>query len=116
MSWRPSKEQKAGWRKSAYQRAKEADPEGLRRVRRGYKLKFHYGITLADEARMLSSQGGLCASCRDTLATHHVDHCHATGKVRGLLCAKCNKGLGLFLDDPARLRAAAEYLERTCST
>lgn len=41
-----------------------------------------------------------------------IDHCHRTGVIRGVLCSGCNSGLGLFDDDPARLRAAAEYLER----
>jgi hypothetical protein len=42
-----------------------------------------------------------------------IDHCHITGKVRGLLCHKCNKGIGLLGDDPARVAAALNYLEGT---
>ena len=67
------------------------------------------------------AQGGVCAICSNTETivnvrtgkpkALHVDHCHKTGKIRGLLCSRHNKGMGLFNDDPALLRAAAAYLE-----
>ena len=63
---------------------------------------------------MLAAQGGVCALChRPPLAgkTLHVDHDHATGRVRGVLCFTCNNALGDFEDDPGRLRGAASYLE-----
>lgn len=60
---------------------------------------------------MLAAQGGLCAVCQEALAVH-VDHDHATGAVRDLLCFNCNGGLGQFRDDPELLRAAAAYVER----
>jgi hypothetical protein len=60
---------------------------------------------------MLAAQGGLCAICRAAPAGH-VDHDHVTGAVRELLCFNCNGGLGQFRDDPAVLRAAADYVER----
>jgi hypothetical protein len=77
---------------------------------RTYHLKRRYGITAAQADAMLADQGGLCALCR-TAPAAHVDHDHATGAVRDLLCFNCNGGLGQFKDDPALLRAAARYLE-----
>ncbi|UOD28766.1 endonuclease VII domain-containing protein [Massilia violaceinigra] len=77
-------------------------------------LRSKYGISLAEYAERLAAQGGCCAICRasgdalrETLA---VDHDHATGAVRGLLCAKCNRMLGCAVDRPEVLRAGAEYL------
>lgn len=58
---------------------------------------------------MLEAQGGLCAICMTAPAVH-VDHDHATGAVRALLCFNCNGGLGQFKDDWDVLRAAAEYV------
>ncbi|MFB6568365.1 endonuclease VII domain-containing protein [Streptomyces noursei] len=78
-----------------------------------YKLKSEFGITIEDRDRMLVEQNGLCAICK---AEPHptqglaVDHCHDTGRVRGLLCHKCNRGIGYFKDSPERLRRAAAYL------
>jgi hypothetical protein len=77
---------------------------------RTYHLKRRYGITVAEADAMLADQGGLCAMCAAAPAAH-VDHDHATGAVRALLCFNCNGGLGQFRDDPALLRAAAHYVE-----
>lgn len=79
------------------------------------RLKVLYGITLADYDAMLAAQSGLCAICSASEpggnANHwHVDHDHSTGQVRGLLCSRCNLGLGHFQDDPARLVSALDYL------
>jgi hypothetical protein len=63
---------------------------------------------------MLQQQNGLCAICKKTetgkTSNLCVDHCHKTGKVRGLLCNNCNKGLGLFKDNPEVLLNASAYL------
>lgn len=59
---------------------------------------------------MIASQYGLCAICLAARPAH-VDHCHNTGRVRGVLCFNCNSGLGLLRDDPAAVRRAAAYLE-----
>lgn len=82
-----------------------------------YFLQYRYGIGAADYARMLAEQGGRCAICRtDEPGGQNgkwcVDHCHDSLKVRGLLCTHCNMAIGQMRDDPARLRAAADYLER----
>jgi hypothetical protein len=77
---------------------------------RTYHLKRRYGITADQADAMHADQGGLCALCR-TAPAAHVDHDHATGAVRDLLCFNCNGGLGQFKDDPALLRAAARYVE-----
>lgn len=62
------------------------------------KLKHRYGITLKDFERRLIIQNGLCALCKDKKAVD-VDHCHETGRVRGLLCRGCNVGLGQLGDN-----------------
>lgn len=82
-----------------------------RRTRDG-RLRRAYGITIEQYDAMLEAQGGVCAICgadpgERTLA---VDHNHADGRVRGLLCDNCNNGLGRFQDDPELLLAAAQYL------
>jgi hypothetical protein len=85
-------------------------------ARRDREYRHRYGITLADYDRMLAAQGGCCAICgtdAPTFGKGHfsVDHDHATGAVRGLLCDNCNTGIGKLRDDPAILRAALVYLE-----
>lgn len=93
-----------------------ADPERLYKIERRSKLKRQYGITPEEYDALLTSQGGGCAICGATKPggrTKHfpVDHCHATGVVRGLLCTKCNRGLGLFNDDTGRIARAVKYLK-----
>ena len=81
---------------------------------RDSRLRKTYGISLADYNRMLKAQGGGCAICgrRPQTRALDVDHSHRTGRVRGLLCHRDNRGLVWFADDPARLKAAARYLSR----
>jgi hypothetical protein len=71
-----------------------------------------YGITTDHYAALLARQGGTCAICKRPPSARRlaVDHCHTTGKVRGLLCSPCNVSLGQFGDDPRRLVEAAKYL------
>ncbi|KKN82234.1 hypothetical protein LCGC14_0310470 [marine sediment metagenome] len=82
---------------------------------RDYRLYVQYGIVEGEYEDLLVEQEGGCAICHVTPFPDErklgVDHNHRTGKVRGLLCGKCNSGLGLFLDDPDLLRTAAKYIE-----
>lgn len=76
-----------------------------------------YGIDPSDFMDMLAMQNGRCAICGHEDSTNKsffpvVDHCHTTGRVRGLLCMNCNQGLGKFKDDPDRLFAAIAYLRK----
>lgn len=73
-------------------------------------LRRVYGIDTEDFGEMLISQDGLCGICRRAVKNYVVDHDHATGEVRGVLCPLCNSGLGMFADDPSRLAAAIIYL------
>lgn len=93
---------------------------GGRAVARRIMLRTR-GITEAQYAAMLQKQNGVCAICHkpewakggkfQEVRDLAVDHDHATNAVRGLLCARCNTAIGLFLDDPIVCRLAAEYLE-----
>jgi hypothetical protein len=78
---------------------------------RHYHLTRRYGIGDDEVDAMVEAQAELCPVCRRPLGTKpHVDHDHASGQVRGLLCFTCNVGLGNFSDDPERLERAAAYL------
>lgn len=68
-----------------------------------------YGLTAVEYAATLLSQNGRCAICLQDRPLH-VDHCHITNKARGLLCVRCNTGMGMFKDDAELLLAAAEYI------
>lgn len=77
-----------------------------------YRLVKTYGITLEQFDAMLAVQDGKCAICRgdgDGKAWH-VDHCHDTNRVRGILCALCNRGIGHFRESAELLRSAATYM------
>ncbi len=82
----------------------------LRQLR--HKLKG-YGLTIEQYEAMLTKQGGGCAICgakRSGKRRLSVDHDHCTGRVRGVLCANCNRAIGLLGDDPTRLQKALAYL------
>lgn len=83
-----------------------------------YRRKFN-GVDWRRYEQMVEERGNVCDICgnpetqkyKEKVKQLAVDHCHKTGRTRGLLCAACNNGLGRFRDDPERLRRAAQYLE-----
>jgi hypothetical protein len=78
------------------------------------RLKQH-GMTLDQYDAMVVEQDGRCATCFKALeggSKQHLDHCHASGVVRAILCDTCNRALGYAQDDPTILRAMADYIER----
>lgn len=100
-------------RRRYYRDWKEKNPEKWAASQHKNNLK-QYGITPEDYDEMHAAQGGVCAICLGDCPTGRrlaVDHCHETGSVRGLLCLKCNTGIGKFGDSPELLLAAADYLE-----
>ena len=84
------------------------------------KLKRAYGITFDEYEELLSKQNKKCAICgidnngkyRNKPRAFAVDHCHTTGKIRGLLCSDCNTGIGLLKDNINFLQSAINYLNK----
>lgn len=95
--------------------AGKIDKEALaefQRKRREYHFKRKYGMSIADYEAMRELRSGRCDICLQQ-KTLNVDHCHATGRVRGLLCRECNTALGQFKDSPEALMRAAGYVAGT---
>ena len=107
----------------SYVTASYTVPDGIYPVReytkreatKNNKLKRNYGIMLAQFEAMLKEQAGVCKICASGPRTKGrslaVDHCHETGNVRGLLCIKCNRGLGQLGDNEFGIRRAIRYLK-----
>lgn len=79
----------------------------------GYNIRARYGVDLEDYETHLAAQGGGCAICGTPPGKrrHHIDHDHQTGAIRGILCNRCNTGIGLLGEDIALMERAAAYLE-----
>jgi hypothetical protein len=106
---------------NALGKAQRMTPRG-----KDFEFRSRYGIRYDDYQNMYKAQAGKCAICGE-VAKHTlddarksdklvVDHCHATGAVRSLLCAECNKGLGKFKDNPRLLMQAAGYIQHHRNT
>jgi hypothetical protein len=88
----------------------KADPRRRARQRR-YERQKRYGVTPEAYDSLVQAQEGRCGICQRSIRPLCVDHDHATGAIRGLLCTSCNIGVGHLGDDAQRLRAAARYLD-----
>lgn len=120
--------------REAMRAKRKADPRGVRRAQVAARLQKTYGITEEQYAAMFAAQNGYCKICPEKLtsrlddsrpldkgtgrvpnAVGRVDHDHATGKIRGLLCSNCNQGLGKFQDDEKILLNAVGYLRASAT-
>jgi hypothetical protein len=111
---RSSSEDKKEYAREWHRKSRAANPEYYL----NQQMKKLYNVSYDWYQEKLSKQNGVCAICkkpetteiRGKLINMAVDHCHTTGKARGLLCTQCNRGLGLFQDNPTILQSAIEYL------
>tara|TARA_R100001163_G_C5059146_1_gene195794 strand:+ start:687 stop:1133 length:447 start_codon:yes stop_codon:yes gene_type:complete len=81
------------------------------KVRKKYNLWHRYRITPEEHEKLVKANKGMCEVC-NTRKGEAVDHCHATGEIRGYLCHACNRAIGLLGDTVEGLRQAVDYLEK----
>lgn len=114
------KEYQKEYRERNREKAKQTTREWVRTDHGRNKILLNkYGITLAQYNQMLKEQGGVCAICKQPEQMLYkgkpkrlcVDHDHKTGKVRGILCQRCNTTLGRYEDNPELMRNLITYLE-----
>ena len=106
-----------GWRRKNLAKTREASRKWREEnpdLAKDHKRKSVYGLSLGEYEALLHKQNGRCAICSSPTAGgrggFHVDHCHNTKRIRGLLCHRCNLGIGQLNHDPSVLEAAIRYL------
>ena len=99
--------------KELKEKYKETRKEIRKPSERKYHLKTKYGITDLEYKEMYDKQNGNCLLCNKNVEYKklHIDHCHKSGRIRGLLCSNCNLALGNFKDNIEVLKKAIEYLK-----
>lgn len=117
------------YQRAYYEKTKDKRREEARRYRSehadecrtrytNWRLKSTYGLTIENRQELFAAQGFVCAACgtdkpgRSTGFGWDIDHCHTTGKVRGIICLPCNVALGKVRDNPEHLQKLITYLER----
>lgn len=88
----------------------QKDNERRKEYMKWYAIKHRYGLSKGDYETMLTQQEGLCAICRGEMKHIYVDHCHDTGRVRGLLCPRCNSAIGYLAQSDEWFQRAQEYM------
>lgn len=106
---RSTKDGRATYCKPCHNQRMKDTSERLYGGHANFLLQRRYGLSADDISELVRHQGGTCAICRIKPAVH-VDHDHATGQVRGILCFACNRGLGKVGDSVEVLRAMIAYL------
>lgn len=113
LSWRAENKDRHA---SVAKKWRTENVERRKAVRVAYEMKKRYGLTMDQIRSMRESQGQCCAICalpfENKPRAVHVDHCHRTGVIRGILCNPCNLGIGKLRDEPEILRRAADYIDR----
>lgn len=90
----------------------EENKERIKELYWSKHLRYKFKMTVTEYNEMLNKQKGICKICKlACIKKLSIDHCHKTGKVRGLLCFKCNMGLGYFQDNKTLLNSAIKYLK-----
>lgn len=105
-------------RKTYMNRAQKTYRKARKEAFQGYEMKRKYGLSAEEHKELHDAQDGKCAICgkeewikiNGQTVSLAIDHCHSSGEVRGLLCNSCNRGLGLFFDNPDLLKAAQDYI------
>jgi hypothetical protein len=114
-----TEEERQQARRIARRKWEKLNPDKWELQKQNQRLNRRYGIKLDDYQKLFDSQKGLCAIClnpptglHSSGRAHvlHVDHCHKTGEIRGLLCTACNQALGMFKEDIKILQKAKEYI------
>ena len=112
----PGLKKKINDRYKKYRKEYYSRPENKAKLRDNH-LQSQFGLTHDDYEKILAEQNGVCWICKEHRVAKNkeymaIDHCHSSGKIRGILCNWCNKALGAFRDDIDLLKNAIEYLEK----
>lgn len=105
------KERYNKYQREYHQNLRDENLERARNFRRRRYVRAKYGITLGVYNELMGQpRCDICSAEFSQVGKPHLDHCHTSGVIRGVLCSSCNIGLGHFKDDPVNLQLAAKYL------